>query len=135
MLSTCMLLCGHHVLLLQNIKQNSNSIPVRQELLLCSACTKSGTRQRRRVLSPKQGWHENPWNVSYFWKWKGGLYNRYHRNTRGHKKLLWTIIHNELDSLEEMDEVLELGRKVGFPVPSSQNHLTSKMLFFHSECF
>ena len=46
-----------------------------------------------------------------------------------------TIICNKLDNLEETDEVLELGRKIGFPVPSSHNHLTSKMLFFRSEYF
>ena len=56
-------------------------------------------------------------------------------NTTEIQGIIRTIICYKPDNLEETDEVLELGRKIGFPVPSSHNHLTSKMLFYHSEYF
>lgn len=56
-------------------------------------------------------------------------------NTTEIQGIIRTIICNKLYNLEETDEVLELGRKIGFSVPSSYNHLTSKTLFYHSEYF
>ena len=34
-------------------------------------------------------------------------YNRYHRSTKDHKRLRWTVICHKLDNLEEIDKFLE----------------------------
>ena len=40
-------------------------------------------------------------------KWKSKNYDYYHRDTNSHKRILWTVMYNKLDNLEEIDKFLE----------------------------